>query len=349
MSTQADTLFIQARLAEGLPVIGVSEAGGLPDEIQWMPPGRHTITPYIDGKPKEMTITVDAGLAERISQQLAALRAAADRGEGDVPFLDFNHEDGAASAEVTGLRWAGDDPKSGGIRARVHWTKAGRDALEGKNFRRFSPQWLSDPKSLEPVGVGVNLGGLVNRAAFTRIQPVVAKNGVAQPLNQPMTEQDKQDLLQLITLATKPIAERVQALEAKAGEAQAGFETRIKAIEARNAEGVLIAARAKVAGWAAEGKLPPQDKDRLEAVAKAIAADPALETTFASLAPNPAFKTVTGGSGSGGDPGAIDTFPKAIEAEVKAGAKSKAEAFDRAHAKYPELHLAWAKAGGGKI
>lgn len=345
----SDTLFIQARLAEMLPVIGVSDAGGLPDEIQWMPPGRHTITPHIDGKPKELTITVDAALAERIAQQLTLLRAAADRGEGDVPFLDFNHEDGAASAEVTALRWAGDDPKAGGIRARVHWTKAGRDALEGKSFRRFSPQWLSDPKSLEPVGIGVNLGGLVNRAAFTRIQPVVAKHGVAHPLNQPMTEQEKQDLLNLITAATKPLTDRLAALESKAADAQTAVDTRIKAIEARNAEGVLIAARAKVAGWAAEGKLPPQDKDRLEAVAKAIAADPALETTFASLAPNPAFKTVTGSSGSGGDPGTIDTFPKAFEAEVKAGAKSKAEAFDRAHAKYPELHLAWAKAGGGKI
>lgn len=349
MNPHADALFVQARLSQGLPVIGISDAGGLPDEIQWMPPGRHTITPYIDGKPKEMTITVDAALAERIAGQLVALRAAADRGEGDVPFLDFNHEDGAASAEVTALRWAGDDPKSGGIRARVHWTKAGRDALEGKNFRRFSPQWLSDPKSLEPVGVGVNMGGLVNRAAFTRIQPVVAKNGVAQPLNQPMTDQEKQDLSQLITAATKPLVDRIQALEAKASDAQTSIDARIKAIETRNAEGVLIAARAKVAGWAAEGKLPPQDKDRLEAVAKAIAADPALETTFAGLAPNPAFKVVTGSSGSGSDTGAVDTFPKAIEAEVKAGATSKAEAFDRAHAKYPELHLAWAKAGGGKI
>lgn len=348
MSTHPDPLFLQARLAEGLPVVGVADAGGLPDEIQWMPPGRHTITPYVDGKPKEVTIIVDAQLAERVAGQLSALRAAAERGEGDVPFLDFNHEDGAASAEVTALRWAGTDPKNGGIRASVTWTKAGRDALEGRTFRRFSPQWLSDPTSLEPVGIGVNLGGLVNRAAFTRIQPVVAKHGVAHPLNQPMTEQEKQDLTQLITAATKPLADRLAALESKATDAQTAFDNRIKAIEASTAEGLLISARTKVAGWAAEGKLPPQDKERLESVAKAIAADPALEITFASLAPNPAFKTVTGSAGGGGAE-TIDTFPKAIEAEVKAGAKNKAEAFDRAHAKYPELHLAWAKAGGGKI
>ncbi|MDB6124744.1 MAG: hypothetical protein JWQ71_3737 [Pedosphaera sp.] len=170
---------IQARLAQALSAVEMT-GNALPSDIQWMPPGTHSITPFVAGEPREMTITVNQALAEEFNAQLQQLRADAAAGRGDVPYLDLNHDDAEASAEVTELFWGGDDAKTGGIRARVQWSSAGRDALLGKTFRRFSPQWATNQDTMEPIGIGTNLGGLVNRAAFREIAPVMAKAANAQ-------------------------------------------------------------------------------------------------------------------------------------------------------------------------
>jgi hypothetical protein len=64
---------------------------------------------------------------------------AAAEGREDRPFFDFNHEDREASAWPTEFYWAGDDPQTGGVRARLEWSDAGKRAVEGRTFRRFSP------------------------------------------------------------------------------------------------------------------------------------------------------------------------------------------------------------------
>ncbi len=341
-------LLVQARLGGGLPTLLGDDAGAtpaLPDEIQWMPPGQHQVTPHVNGQPREMTLTVDESLAKALAPMVEGMRAAAARGEGDVPYLDFNHADGPAAAEVLGLRWGGEHPKEGGIRVRVRWTAAGREALEGRTYRRFSPQWWTDPKTGKPVGVGVNMGGLVNRAAFTTIASVLAKDG-AQP-ETTMTEAEKNEIKDLLTSATKPLADRLVALETKAaaGPDLSGVTNRLKALEDSSAAGALTTARARVQQIAAEGRLCPQDTDGLEAFAKAGAADPKVFETLAKLPVNPAFQKVTG---SGGNPGGGQptTFAEALAAAKAAGAKTKSEALDVAMAKHPELYQAWVKTGG---
>jgi hypothetical protein len=152
----------------------------LPSAIQWMPPGVHKICPYIGGEPKPITIAVNKELADQLDAELQKMRRDAANHQGDVPYLDFNHDDAEASAEVLSLEWRGDDISTGGIWANVKWTAAGKAALGGGNYRRFSPQWLTDADTNEPVGIGVNLGGLVNRAAFKNIRPVMAKAGIAR-------------------------------------------------------------------------------------------------------------------------------------------------------------------------
>jgi hypothetical protein len=150
-----------------------------PEDIQFMPPGRQTITPYVAGEPKEITVNATAELATEFNSQLQEMRRRAAAGQGDEPYLDFNHEDREAAAQVLEIYWGGEDPKTGGIRAKVKWTAAGREAVLGRNFRRFSPQWELDRDTLEPVGITTNLGGLVNRAAFQNIAPVIARQGGA--------------------------------------------------------------------------------------------------------------------------------------------------------------------------
>ena len=154
-----------------------SSGDTLPDSIQWMPPGRHAITAVKDGEPFEMELEVNEALARRVAAMLQHYRDKAARAEGDLPFFDFNHNDAEASAHPLQLYWAGDDPRQGGIRARLQWTGAGADAIQRRTFRRFSPEFLTDDDK-HVIGMGINMGGLVNRAAFRNIQPIWSRAAV---------------------------------------------------------------------------------------------------------------------------------------------------------------------------
>jgi hypothetical protein len=179
-------------------------------DIQWMPPGVHTITPFVNGEPVEMTIDVNSATAAHFGGQVQDLRSRARLNEGDYPFIDFNHEDSEAAAEVLELYWGGDDPVTGGIRAKVKWTGAGQEALAGKNYRRFSPQWILDKEAGKPIGIDVNVGGLVNKAAFKGIQPVVAKDGSAQRTPEELRA------LSIVEAALAPLRTQLDGMLAKA-------------------------------------------------------------------------------------------------------------------------------------
>lgn len=156
-----------------------AKAGPIGDafDIQWMPPGRQTPNGSIDGEPFAMDFIVSSRHADICNRELQARRAQAAAGEGDIPYFDFNHDDAARSGEPELLYWAGEHPKQGGIRAKGKWSGSGKQALINRDYRRFSPQWTPNKgRGGEPLGIGVNLGGLVNRAAFQGIQSVIAKS-----------------------------------------------------------------------------------------------------------------------------------------------------------------------------
>ncbi|MFO1461879.1 MAG: phage protease [Verrucomicrobiota bacterium] len=353
--------FIQARLQGAQPQILNSAAGAdLPGDIQWMPPGTHRIVPFVDGAAKEVTITVGPEFAATVAAQLRDMRAKAALGEGDLPYLDFNHEDGAAAGHVTELYWAGEDRKIGGIRAKVEWTSAGKSALTGREYRRFSPQWLSDPKTMAPVGVAENLGGLVNRAAFQTIQPVVAKRGDHN--NHTMTETERNELTQLITSANKPIIDRLAALEAKSASgdpatiaanaattALAGIETRLKAVETQGTERVKSDAKARVAAACAAGRISPQDQKGIAFWEGAIAANPEAAEQLDRLPVNPAFQRLTQGSAAGNPAPDTDTaegFASVVRAGYADGKKTKEASLTAAISAHPKGYDAWRKANG---
>ncbi len=133
----------------------------LPADIQYMPPGRHTINATRNKQPVTVDITADENAATRLNAWLQ-----------DRPFFDFNHEDREAAAWPTEFYWAGDDPINGGIRAKVEWSGAGEDAIRKRTFRRFSPTFIPDSDG-RVIGSETNMGGLVNRAAFKTIQPLL--------------------------------------------------------------------------------------------------------------------------------------------------------------------------------
>jgi hypothetical protein len=175
-----DNQAIDAMLAVDLP--GSVDPINLPAEIQWMPPGVHEIHASKGGKPVTLTITVDESSAQQVAASFAECVAAAGRVEGDLPYFDFNHDDKEASAWPIGFYWGGDDPQRGGVRAKVNWSDIGKRAVLGKSYRRFSPSFFADENS-RVHGAPVNMGGLVNRAAFQKIQPIVSKRVEAEMLS----------------------------------------------------------------------------------------------------------------------------------------------------------------------
>ena len=153
--------------------IALAESSALPADLQYMPPGRHRIRASQGGKPVSVEVLVSAATATVLQSFLAAKLTAAAEGREDRPFFDFNHEDREAAAWPTEFFWAGDDPQTGGVRARVEWSDPGKRAVEGRAFRRFSPTFHLDASG-QVTGSEINMGGLVNRAAFKRIAPLFA-------------------------------------------------------------------------------------------------------------------------------------------------------------------------------
>lgn len=342
--------------------VAPNESNNLPADIQWMPPGEHEITASRNGKPHTLTMQVKPEHALLVNSRLQQMRAAADAGTGDRPFLDLNHDDREASAHPTEAFWGGEDPQTGGIRLRVNWTGAGERAVRGKDYSRFSPSFYPD-KAGNVVNVPVNMGGLVNRAAFQKIQSVVrSKSAGAEgdPAEQQpegnqttvmksllavlaklgLTTSAEVDEATAVTQVTAKHSELTQAASAATNELTqvkaklATTETALTTAQEAHATSVVEAA-------IQAGRIPGQD-DKVKAKwVGLIKADP----TNASLLPepNPALQQVVSAKGKGGaenktSGGAEHEFlvsAKAYQTEHKV---SEAFAFQKVAAKNPELY-----------
>jgi hypothetical protein len=216
MPAAAKAAVARAAFAQGEPVL-VAAGGGDEFDIQWMPPGMQSPVCFVDDEPRQLNFTVTANHARAFNAQLQRLINLAKAGKGDLPYIDFNHEDGRASGRPTELYYGGEDPKCGGIRCKGKWTASGKSAVTGEvpDFTRFSPEWLFDD-SEEPIAIGVNLGGLVNKAAFKTIASV--KAGAATNKNKTMT---KAEFTEWMNEALKPITTEVAALKTAQGKGAA--------------------------------------------------------------------------------------------------------------------------------
>lgn len=272
-----------------------------PADLQWMPPGAHAIRGTQNGAAAERTVTVDAATAERLQGTLEEMLSAATLGEGDRPYFDFNHDDGPASAWPLEFYWAGDDPQTGGVRARLEWSALGREAVLGRTFRRFSPSFFVDEAG-HVTGAPVNMGGLVNRAAFRGIQPIWTKEG---PVPNPQMKENQLPMKSLLALAAKlgfiadadvDEATAIVQFNAKASALLgAGAELAAMRAQLQNAQDDAIRARqaharSVVEQAALEGRIPPRDEAVRARWAKLIEDDPANAALLPE--PNPALRTV---------------------------------------------------------
>jgi phage I-like protein len=134
-----------------------------------MPSGEHTVfATGPDGEGMKITTLATEADAERLNALLQTQLALAAKGEASRPFVDFNHDGADAAAIPVSFFW--DD----GIRLAVEWTTKGLEALKGRVFSYFSPEFLLDGKTVSLPEVGP-IGGLVNTPAFQTIERLSAK------------------------------------------------------------------------------------------------------------------------------------------------------------------------------
>jgi phage I-like protein len=142
----------------------------------WMPGGIHPICASKGTRTVEVNVRVDRAAANAIQQQFVAVSARSTH----KPYFDFNHDDQGASFWPAGFTWK-DSPQPG-IYARGEWSKKGKEAIEGKEYRGFSPTFhIADEKADPAIVVAnsrakLNFGGLVNSPAFTTIEPLWSKD-----------------------------------------------------------------------------------------------------------------------------------------------------------------------------
>lgn len=157
-----------AFLSTAHEVPAVSAEAALPSEIVWMPVGVHSICAgRLDSEDSYAgRVICDEQGASRIIADFAKMKAAQVR-----CFLDFDHEEREASADVTAFKW---DPARG-IVASVRWTGSGEEALRKRDYASFSPAFLLDMETgkLRGLIAGHAIGGLVNRPAFGTAMPLL--------------------------------------------------------------------------------------------------------------------------------------------------------------------------------
>lgn len=310
-----------------------------PQDIQYMPPGTHRINASRAGKPVALDITVDATTAETLNAFLQAHLTKATEGNDDRPFFDFNHEDREAAAWPTEFYWAGDDLKSGGVRAKIEWSGAGQTAVKEKTFRRFSPTFIPDDQG-KVISSETNMGGLVNRAAFKSIAPLFAKDS---DTSASMKIQAKLHALKIIDSVDASEDAAAAAIEAKFNELTTTNEqltARVITLESEQATAIQARATSQVEAAVNAGRIAPADEDAKGFWQEALIRDEAKAVKALDALPiNPVLAKVT----EGDDPknGLLDkmSLQKKKLAEVQA-ANPQADfqtVFSKAQTESPDL------------
>jgi hypothetical protein len=187
-----------------------SEVRNGSDVLMYAPAGVHTITPAAGNGSIEITVAVDQNTAAVLNASLAAMNA---RLFPQRCFIDKEHEGKEATAWPENFFWsetAPDGSHAPGVYLKCQMTALGRQLIDGKIFRAFSPSITTDTglknKDIRPGqhltikagkrgskenparlnGVAPpDIGTLTNLPAFKDILPLFAKNARGGQSNQP--------------------------------------------------------------------------------------------------------------------------------------------------------------------
>lgn len=346
------SILITAALASAFP-------DGVPDEIVYMPEGEHTITPWVDGKPKTITVKVPAARGAAIAAVLQA--SLAEREKSNVrPWFDFEHKNGAASALPKSFRYEAGK----GIMCAVEWTGAGRKAIEGKDFSYLSPTFLlgddGSPSGLPSRGP---LASLLNEPAFREIPRIAASDAAVDHETKPPSVMSKLIFAALAISAAAENAETaaVQAIEKLKSDHQsvsaanaalttenATLKNKVEAAEAEAAKTRKERADTLVKAAVADGRIAPKDTDKQDKFrAKIEAGDTFAEEILAQFPKlNQGLDKLIVTAGNGGHVQASDFEGKAQALVTAGNAKTLDEAFGVVAAADPAAYSEYLKTLG---
>jgi hypothetical protein len=140
---------LELRCEDGLRLEAREFVSALPgakasDVIMYAPGGTHQITPAAGEGAVEMTVAVDATTALVLNASLAAMNA---RLAPQKCFIDKEHEGKEATAWPKEFFWSEISPdgaRAPGVYCRCDLTALGRELIDGKVFRAFSPSFTTD-------------------------------------------------------------------------------------------------------------------------------------------------------------------------------------------------------------
>lgn len=158
--------------------------------IQYAPAGEHFV--FASNRPAGIYVRVGEDSVTALQAQLVGLLSAADAGLRSLPYIDLNHDGGAAMAHPVAFRWDATD----GVLLDLEWTDAGREAVESGAWSYFSPTMVvGDEGAILGFNEPGPIGALVNTPAFQTIQRVAASHAATlsmtteQPTEQPATQE----------------------------------------------------------------------------------------------------------------------------------------------------------------
>jgi phage I-like protein len=279
----------------------LSEPAG---SIVFLPEGEHMISATVGGKPKTVKVQVDRSVLAAFNDDLKA------RHEANVrPFAGFDHKAGPASFLPLEFRYE----EGIGLMLDVEWTKAGREAIEGRDYSYFSPTFLLSAQGV-PYGLAKRgeIGSLVNDPAFESIQRIAAhhteqtnNNDMEQLIELGLVEAScdadqalevakaalanlretaaQAEQLETVEAAAKSAEEKLAAKEEELAKLQAAYDELKKKMD----ETAMASAQLAVDEAVKAGRIAPQDDDSKAFWLKSLLADPSSSKVLANLPANP--------------------------------------------------------------
>ena len=162
--------------------------------FMWMPAGHgKELHLTYDDKPAQLWVSVVKGDEATVQASFDAL---CEKAAPQKPFCDIEHQRKDASAWPIGFDWSNQDERDG-IYVRAEWSGLGKEHVEKKIHRSFSPSFKTDAEwtwdkdgqryfcaagsrgskenPARITGVGFDVGTLTNQPAFKDMQPLFAK------------------------------------------------------------------------------------------------------------------------------------------------------------------------------
>lgn len=275
-----------------------------PSAIVYFPKGEHTALATKNGKPFEVTVAGTQELAGALNAELQQAKLSAAAGEASRPFIDFGHKRDAAAAIPGEFYW--DEEK--GVMLSLEWTASGKEAITGKDYSYFSPEFVPSGDKGASLRTPGAIGGLVNTPAFQKIGVIAAE--LSTNNQQPLPMEKLLKLLKNYGLELSPETPEDEVMSALDGKLKS-VTCELAAFKKKEGEAAAAAlaseAETTVSAALADGKIT--DKAPF---LKAYLSDP--ETVKAQLAALPAkkdghsapIKTVTAANGE---------LPKTVTAE----------------------------------